>query len=231
MQDLTETVAEQPYDIFCVSATRANLPPPTVNVPGADPHVTVAKPVPLNGIELELASRIASSLQQPGGNPSPVHFLSGYRIAGTVRRDAGDRTLDLGPYEKDLYVGAGPGIVLLKPARVRFHGNVIGAIRLEGTNKIEFATYDGNFPIKKELRLWAERKGLELEVVPELCSPSFLKLVLAKPTVEADRTYWSLAVSIPAKEGRSPPWEGYVYLRSKGEKPLNIRIQVSGHGR
>lgn len=229
--ELSDTSTAHNFEFICISATRTELPPPTVSVEGNDPHIALAKPIPLNARELDLVSRVASAKPQSGGGLVPIQYLSGYRIPGSIQKDAGGRSIDLGPYEKNLFIGAGPGIVLQKPTRVKLHGSVVGAIRLEGINKIDFGSYDGNFVQKKDARLWTERKGLELEIVPELCSPNFLKVALAKPTFEADRTYWSLAVSIPAKEGRSPPWDGFIYLRSKGEKPLNIRIQVSGHGR
>lgn len=231
LQSLTEANPEHAFEILCVSVTRDRLPPPTLSVGDGDPHVAVSKPIPMGEEELMSASRVASLQTQAGGVNALVKFRSGYRIQGTVRREAGGRTMDMGPYEKFLFVAAGPGIVIQKAARVRIHGEVVGAIRLEGTNKIDFGTYDGNFLQKKEIRVWTDRKGLELEVVANLCDPSFLKPTLAKPTSEADRTYWTLNVQIPAKEGKRPPWEGFVYLRSKGEKPLNIRIQVSGHGR
>ncbi len=229
--ELSETVSEHPFEVFCLSTTRQILPMPVVSVGGNDPHVMIAKPVPMNEVELERFSLSASSLPGPEGRPTTVNFLSGYRITGFVKRDANGKSIDLGPYQKEIYIGGGPGVVLEKPSRVQLTGNVVGAIRLERTDKIEFGSYDGNFLQKKEIRLWTERKNMDLEVVTELCDPSFLKPSLSAPSQEADRTYWTLNVQIPAREGRRPPWQGFIYLRSKGDKSLTIRIQVSGHGR
>lgn len=231
MPELTESNSSQAFEILCVSVTRPSLPPPVVAVGNQDPFVTVAKPIKLEADELIALSIAASARAQSAGPPSVVMFQSGYRIQGAIRREANGRALDIGPYEKEVFVSGGPGIVLKTPARLRLHGVVVGAVRLEGTDKIDFGNYDGRFAQKKEVRLWTERKGLELEIVPELCDPSFLKPTLGKPFSEADRTYWTLTVQIPEKEGRRPPWEGFVYLKSKGEKPFNLRIQVSGHGR
>lgn len=230
--ELTETVDSHPFEILCVSATRTDLPPPSVSVDGQDPHIQLQEPIRLTSADLELVSRIASAMPQSNNTPpNSSSFRSGYRIRGKILRDANGRTLDMGPYEKFIFVGAGPGIVVSKPTRVRFHGLVSGAIHLEGSNKIEFGSYNGDYVQKKEIRIWTERKNIELDVVSDLCSPSFIKPTLSKPSVEAGRTYWTLTVTIPAKAGKSPPWEGFVYLRSKGESPLNIRIQTSGHGR
>jgi hypothetical protein len=231
LSELSESNPVHGVEVYCVSATRDQLPPPVAAAEGNDAHVVIGKPIPLGPEELLTISRSVSAKAQASGVNTLVQFRSGYRIQVVVHREANGKALDIGPYEKIVNISAGPGVVLQKPIRIHLHGDTVGAVRLEGVNKVDFGSYNGDFLQKKEVRIWTERKGIELEIDPKLCEPSFLKPAIGKPESIADRTYWTLSVQIPAREGKRPPWEGFIYLRSKGEKPFNLRIPVSGHGR
>jgi hypothetical protein len=230
LPELSDANPAHAFEVICVSATRSSLPPPTLSANG-DPHIVITKPIPLGAEELQALSRAASARAQSGGVPTLVSYKCGYRIQAMMHRDANGKSLDVGPYERTLVLGAGPGVVIQKPPRLHVRGEVVGAVRLEGASAIEFGSYNGDFAQKKEVRLWTERKGIELEVDPKLSDPNFLKATVGPPVAIADRTYWTLTVQIAAKEGKRPPWEGSIFLKAKGEKPFNIRIQTTGHGR
>ncbi len=230
LPELSDAGPSQAFELYVVSATRSQLPTPPITTNG-DPHLAVGTPVPLTLDEIISVSRAATTRAQANGVQTVVIYQCGYRIPVTVHRDAGGKSLDVGPYEKVLDVGTGPGIVVQKPTRIRVRGDVVGAVRLEGAATIDFGSYNGDFVQKKEIRLWTERKDIALEVDPKLSEPAFLKATLGAPTPIADRIYWTMTVQIPAKEGKRPPWEGSIYLRAKGDKPFNMRIHASGHGR
>ncbi|QEL18175.1 hypothetical protein [Limnoglobus roseus] len=229
---LTEGNPSQTVDIVGLSALRDNVPLPVLAVSNNDQHVTIGTPQPLSSESLEEYSRSASTPATPSGQaPPPIYYRSGYRIPVTVSREAGGRTMDVGAFDREVYVSGGPGVTLKKPLRAHIQGTVAGVIQLEGATKIDFGSYDSSVAHKKEARLWTEKKDIDIDVVADQTQPNFLKVTLGKATAEAGRTYWPLTVQIPAKEGRSSPWEGIIYLRTKGPNPTNIRIQVSGHGR
>jgi hypothetical protein len=224
--ELSASLPSQSSDIICLSATREVIPPPVLSVSENDPYVKLSTPQALTAKEL-----LSLSQESSMKNKSMISYRSGYRQRFTVNRDADGKSMDVGPYEKGLSVIGGEGVILTKPYRVKLSGTVIGFLRLEKGSSIDFGTYDSNFLVKKDVRLWTDRKDVELEIQPELCQPTFLKLTLSKPSIEADRTYWSLSLQIPEKEGRRPPWDGYIYLRTKEKVPTTIRIPVAGHGR
>ncbi|MBX3397463.1 MAG: hypothetical protein KF873_01870 [Gemmataceae bacterium] len=230
LPELSDSNPTHTFDVYVVSATRQQLPPPPITT-NNDSHLRVGQPVPIGVEDLQSISKAASARAQSNGVAAVIPYKCGYRIPISLSRDANGKSLDVGPYERILDVGTGPGIVVQKPARVRVRGEVVGAVRLEGASSIDFGSYNGDFAQKKEIRLWTEKKDVMLEVDPKLCEPGFLKPTLGAPTPIADRLYWTLTVQIPAKEGKRPPWEGSIYLRAKGEKPFNMRIHTSGHGR
>lgn len=229
---LTEGNPAQTFEVQCISALRDDLPPPAVAVGNNDPYVTVGPPQPLSAETLQNLSRAASAPATAGAQPPPpIYYRSGYRIPITVNREAGGKPMDVGAFDKEVFVSGGPGVTLKKPLRAHVQGSVAGIIQLENVTKIDFGSYDSNFAQKKEVRLWTDKPGVELEALPEQTVPTFLKAALGPPTSAAGRTYWPLTVQIPTKEGRQPPWDGIVYLRTKGPTPVTIRVQVSGHGR
>lgn len=229
---LTDSHPDQVVEVLCVSALRDQLPKPVVAIGNTDPHVKVSEAEPIDRARLDdLSQKASSGPTTARGETPPIFFRSGYSYRITVSRDAKGKALDVGPFDKEVFISGGPGIVLKRPLRVHMEGTVVGAIQLEGVSKIDFGSYDSTFAQKKDVRLWTEKKGIELEVVPQQTEPNFLKVTLAQPTVEAGRTYWAMNVQIPAREGKRPPWDGIIFLRTKGENPVNVRVQVSGHGR
>ena len=215
------------HDLLVYSIVRDfdAFPPPQIVVGGNDPYVTSDKAVALTDVELDkLAFNLSNTFKYP------VRIRSGYRIPINIHREAGGKSLDIGPFEKEIHVGSSQG-GKDKTYRVGIKGTIYGAIRLESDNKINFERYDSDAGKKLKPRLWTERTELELEVVPELCDPKFLKVELSASEIVLNRKYWTLNVQILPKEGRRPPWDGIVYLRTKGPNPINVRIPVSGHGR
>lgn len=232
---LTDSHPDQVVEVLCVSALREDLPKPVVAVVNADPHVIVSDPEPLDRDRLDALSIKASTgpASARGEQAPPIYYTSGYSYRVTASRDAKGKSLDVGPFEKELFLDARPGsgITLQRPLRVHLHGTVVGAVQLEGVSKIDFGSYDSAFVQKKDVRLWTEKKGVELEVLDKQTEPNFLKVTLGPPTAEAGRTYWAMTVQIPAREGKRPPWDGLIHLRTKGENPVTVKVQVTGHGR
>ncbi len=233
LPDLSEGTPTQTIEVACVSAIRDALPPAVLRANNNDPYVKIGDPQPLTADALEAYSRAKTPPPQQGAPPPPaVNFRCGYRYTVTVAREANGKPMDMGEFSKELFVSGGPGVVLQKPYTVRLHGTVLGFIRLDGNqSKIDFGSYAGDFVQKKEVRLWTERPGVELEVLTEQTHPNFLKPTLGPPSAVAGRTYWTMTVQIPAKEGKQPPWDGIVYLRTKGPNPVTVKVPVSGHGR
>jgi hypothetical protein len=224
--ELSTSLPTQTVDAYCLSTTRDNMPVPVMSVGNQDTHVKIGTPVKMTEVELARVSAEGSAKLK-----TPLYFRCGYRIPLTVSREADGKAMDIGTFEKEIFFAGGEGVVLTKPHRAKINGTVVGLVRLEKGNSIELGTYDSNFALKRDVRLWADRKGVELELIPEKCSPSYLKLSLSKPTTEAERTYWTLSMHIPEREGRQPPWDGVITLSSKAPEVSTVRIQVTGHGR
>lgn len=218
---------QRSQDLLVYSIVRdfSNFPPPQIVIGNNDPHVTYDKGVPLTEVELDkLTLNLSNAFKYP------IRIRSGYRFAIHTHREGGGKSLDIGPFEKEIHIGGSQG-GNDKTYRVGIKGTILGTIRLESGNKIDFERYDSDAGKKLRPRLWTDRTDLELEVVSEMCDPKFLKMELAASEIVLNRKYWTLNVQILPKEGRRPPWDGIVYLRTKGPNPINVRIPVSGHGR
>lgn len=224
--DLPEGAPPRTFDAFIYSTTRkpGDLPPPVGLVGDNDPFLTLGPPVPITAAETELiAQRVSEETQ------GPIRVQSGYRIPVVVHRDVPSRLPEIGAFEKTVHFSIPRSEHTIKGF---FRGRVTGLVKLEDGEKIELGSYPSEFATRKTAEIYTDRKDLELELDSAQCRPTFVQYALDGPRLVGSRKYWSIKVSIPAKQGRKPAWEGVVFLRAKapdGTK-ANIRLPVTGSG-
>ncbi|CAN5598972.1 hypothetical protein BH11PLA2_BH11PLA2_48530 [soil metagenome] len=221
--ELPEGSGPREFDVYAFSMTRDKIPPPFSTASGD--MVTLGTPVPLSGEECaQLASRVGVELK------GPVRVRSGYRIPVTVRRQgAGGQTPEVGEFESTVELA---NQSLTQAAfRTTLKGTITGAVRIDGASKFELGSYASQFATKKEFKLISDRTDLELELVADRSEPKFVKLDLSKPETAFGRRTWTLTATIAEQQGRSPPWNGHVVLRTTGSNPVTFRFPMTGHGR
>lgn len=222
--ELAEGVEPKAFEVVAFSAVRDDFPPPTLGTVVPDPFLRVGPPVPLTA-----ADRLRVAYQTSERAQYPIRVRSGYRYKIEVLRQADGKALDIGKLERELFA-ASP--TTQTTYRVAVVGTVSGLVRLEdGAAKIDFGSYQAEYEKKKSVTLLSDQPGLELELVPEQCNPRWVTFTLGPPVRDGNRTRWPVELYIKAKDGRYPPWEGTLFLRTKGPNPTNIRIPVTGHGR
>jgi hypothetical protein len=116
-------------------------------------------------------------------------------------------------------------------SRLAIKGLITGAVKIDGAAKIDLGDYNSAVAMKKEFRLASEKADLELELVPERCSPEFVQLSLGTPEVAFGRKTWVLTATIAEQQGRRPSWNGTLVVRTKGPNPAVFRFPMTGFGR
>jgi hypothetical protein len=221
--ELPEGIQPQMFDIYALSMTRDDIPPPVPAVNGNDPTISFEKPVKLDAAECgQLAAKLTRELN------APIRVRSAWRMVMTLRREANGVVPEAGDFEKAVEFS---NPVTLRTAKLPIKGQVIGPVRLEGGTKIELGSYESNFTVTKQAKFVSERTTMELELVPERCEPKFLQLSLGKPEVAFGRKSWPLKITIAEQQGRRPPWNGTIVLREKGPNGAVFRFPITGHGR
>lgn len=212
--------------MFVYSTTRkpGELPPPVGVVGNNDPFVTLGRPVPMTPAEVTYLVQRAFEETK-----TALRVESGYRVPVTVHRDVPGKLPDVGVFEKTVHFSVP---VSAHTVTTTIKGRVTGLVKLEDGEKIDLGIYNSDYTTKKSFRLYTDRKDLELELDPVQSSPTFVKYELEPEASEGARKYWAIKVTIPAKQGRKPAWDGVVFLKAKspdGSK-ANIRLPVTGSG-
>jgi hypothetical protein len=217
------------------------LPPPDVtadSVRRASPHLSFTPPVPATAAEL--AALPAMLNPDPTKGPA-VRVAGAYkttlRFTRTAEVNGKKVDADLGPFERTIGLPPdGGGLTQTKTPTFNVRANLLGAVRLaEGKNvkedKIDFGSFPARSELVREVGLVAEKGGIELEAVPDLCEPKYLKLDPdLKAEQKGDRTRWTMTLRIAANVGGGELKSGsVVVLRIKGTGQL-IRIPVAGRG-
>lgn len=215
------------------------LPPPDVAVATARlPNVTFTPPVPATRDELEaLAKRL---VPDPATMP-PVRVAAAYkttlRFNRSVTTDGKTVEADLGPFERVVDLPPdGRGLTLTKTPSTTVRATLLGSVRLaEGRNvkddKINLGSFNVRSELVRDVVLTSDKPGLELETLPELTEPKYLKL---DPDLKAERkgdsTRWTLTLRIDKDVGGGEMKPGsVVVVRIKGTGQL-VRIPVTGRG-
>lgn len=208
------------------------LPPPLVPSAKGDPFLTFGEPVPLTADE---RAALADALF--AARKVPHRVVGGYRIPVVLKRFAEDpdrgnktREIDLGPAERTVAIAPKSGLVDVVP-KVVIRSHAVGAVALDRAAGIDFGQYrtaDG-VPVKT-VKLVADRPGLELEPVQELCDPPYLTIqAVSPPKTDGDRTTWTLQLKIPPGNGGRLKPGSVVVLRIKSTGQL-IRLPTTGNG-
>jgi len=227
--DLPEGAGPRTVDAFVFSSIRltGQLPPPVARVERDDPMVTIGRPVPMTAAEKD--ALIARAKAETKVN---LRVEAGYRLPITVTRDLPGKLPDIGKFSKSVGITV-PGTNHTAP--VTIVGRVTGMVRLEDGEKIDLGSYNSDYPVNKAFRIFTNHKDLELTLDPDQSGPSFVRYVLELDEQTGERKYWTIKVSIPAKAGRRPTWEGDVVLRARkkegGEGRVRLPVTGSGIGR
>jgi hypothetical protein len=219
----------------------AALPPPDV-ARALSPHVSFSPPVPATRDEMTaLSLQMSPPPSKDVPNPPVVRVAAAYKT--TLRFDRtgtdGGKVIDadLGPFERSVgLTPKGTGLVLTNTPTVKVKAHLLGVVRLvEGRNvkddKIDLGSFDARKELVREVLLASNAPGIELEAVPELTEPKYLKL---DPTLTADRkgdrTQWTITLRIDKDAGGGELKAGSVVVfRIKGTGQL-LRIPVIGRG-
>ncbi len=217
------------------------LPPPDVDA-ARSPHLSFSPPVPATPDEMAaLARQMSPQPTKESPNPPMLRVAGAYkttlRFNRTATGDGKTTDADLGPFERSVgLVPKGTGLVLTNTPTVKVKAHLLGVVRLiEGTNakddKIDLGSFSSRDGLSRKVSLVSDTPGIELEVVPELTEPKYLK---ADPTLEVgrkgDRTIWTLTLHIDKDVGGGELKAGsVVVLRIKGTGQL-LRIPVIGRG-
>ena len=176
---------------------------------------------PLSADEIEYFQR-----QKKEG---PMPMLGGYHVKVTVSERAGDKQMDLGPFQREILVSsdeiAETGTLVVK-------GVVMGEVRILGEHKhrIDFSVFDSRNEAKVQLKLEADRPAIQLQA--ESHSPEYLQVDLKDTGVSpSGGKQWDLTVAVPPGKayGRLPA-DSVVVLTTQESPPRRFRIPVVGHG-
>ena len=188
-----------------------------------------------------LAYQMSPQPSKDAPNPPVVRVTAAYKTTLKFDRtgtDGGKTTdADLGPFERNVgLTPTGTGLVLTNTPTVKVKAHLIGVVRLaDGKNvkddKINLGSFDARKELVRDVSLRSDTPGIELEAVPELTEPKYLKLDPdLKVDRKGDRTTWTFTVRIDKDVGGGELKAGSVVVfRIKGTGQL-LRIPVTGRG-
>jgi len=164
-----------------------------------------------------------------------ANVKSGYHIRVKVyeRREVVEKgqkvlkQLDLGPVMLQLR----SVVPDLPDQMVYFRGTVRGDLRILTDREVDRIDFGASFPSRdsrtKQVTLVSDRKGLELELLKDQCTPEYLDVSLQPQKEVQDGKKWTLSVRIPEGRLYSHLENSYVVLRTKDSPPRRFRIPVT----
>lgn len=233
--ELTETSEPKKFEVLLYSLTRgpngvagSDLNPPSVSVElpqksAGEPGPFVAVSAPVRVPEKDL---VQLSMELSGKNGKYIRVEAAYRMTVTVNPKVGDKRVDLGPLERDIWVSV-PGTPGTRSIRVS--GLVRGPVWLEDNRKELRLNDKFASGTREEFRLVTQEKDAELVEVPSLRSPEGFGVELKKLPPGLERGNYALIVTVPEKKFIGA-WNGTIVLELKGPNPQRIRIPVKGKG-
>lgn len=263
--DLTDSSSSRSYEIPIFSATRGpgtaeQLGTPNVKVmmpsgTAGDPgqFVTVGTPVQLLGKALDdFAADLPVKIGKgPNGEVAKLRVRSAYRIPVTVNPKVGDQRLDIGAFERELWIACGDA----QPRLVRVRGTVHGGMWLAAGKEIDLKSFkfqsgypEGRFELitdnpsaevvlskteVEERDAAGELKKVTRDhvVVNGKVAPDVLKVsVERQDRKDPDRGYFWIKVSVPPDALQGQLLNSYVVVEIKGPNPRRFRIPVKGSG-
>ncbi len=217
------------------------LPPPDVAA-ACLPHLSFTPPVPATRDEMAaLAVQMSPVPTKEAPNPPVLRVAGAYKTTLQFNRTAADggktTDADLGPFERNVgLTPTGRGITLTNTPTVKVKAHLLGVVRLkDGPNvkddKIDLGSFNSRDELVRDVSLVSDTPGIELEAVPEMTEPKYLRL---DPTLKVDRkgdrTVWALTLRIDKDVGGGELKAGSVVVfRIKGTGQL-LRIPVTGRG-
>jgi hypothetical protein len=224
--DLSEGVPSRTFDVVVYSSTRNpnEFPPPIGRVGGDDPFLSIGQPVPFSEADRNSFAQLVAEETK-----SPIRVRAAYRVPVTVYRDLPNRQADVGTFDRTVHFSL-PGTT--HTAAVHFRGRVTGLVKLEKGDKIDLGSYNSAYNQTMTAKIFSDRSDLELELDLAGSTPAFAQYALRPLPSEGSRKYWEIKVTIPAKQGRKPAWEGVVFLKAKVKDgpPINVRLPITGNG-
>jgi hypothetical protein len=237
--ELTADSSPRKYELVVFSTSRGpgrtgpgepgDLAPPLVDVhavsgggePG--PFVTVSPPerVP----RPELPAMTLDLMRQLG---RPLRIESAYRVSVRISPKVGDRRMDIGLLEREVWVAVPGGL----ERRVQVRGMVRGAVWLDNDRTdIDLGAYGSRAGIAgRSVTLITEQRDAEVVLVGrEGDAAEFLEVKLEKQQPTADHGQYALKLTIPPN-ARTGSWSGVIVLEVKGPTPQRVRIPVKGRG-
>ena len=228
--DFPEGSAPRTTDLLCWSATRdqSELPTPSVNVSVKDSFLRVGTPIPLTRAEMAYltADKSGGAARVRGGYRIPVTVLR--RLPAAEVSPGGPTQLDVGPYERQI------GITSLgsTSVAVAVTANVTGVLSLRDGGVIDLKDFNGRSGVERSVVVVSDRADLALEILPEECFPSFVKVSLGAPTEVAGRKEWSIKLVVPPDACLTDlPPESAVVLRARsGGETVKVKLVMKGRG-
>jgi hypothetical protein len=203
-------------EFLCFSSTRPGLNLVSVKEESDNPCF-VCSATPLTGEALRQA---AQSLERITGR-----VAAAYRVRVTVceRSPDGTRQLDLGPFQRRLYLTTDQDDAGTLLATVT--GTVRGDVTVgtdEFQDRIVLKTFPSNRGQTATVPVETARPGIPLEI--ESVKPDYVQARL-KPRDEGDGRRWELSVTVPPRrlQGKMPE-DSAVVLRIDGQRRVRVPI-------
>jgi hypothetical protein len=179
---------------------------------------------------LPLTSQQREILQLQRAGEKALPILGGYVVVVTVSERAGDKQLDLGPFQREIVLSSDDSA---ETHTLTVKGVVMGEIRLLGEqqkHRVDLSLFDSQKGTTVNLILETDRPTIKLE--PDSHYPDYLEVDLKETgSSPAGGRQWKLTVTVPRDKafGRLPP-ESVVVLKTQDAPPRRFRIPVAGHG-
>jgi hypothetical protein len=226
---------DRAYEVILFSSTRGpgsefgDLSPPSflVEAPSkiADPvkfvEVTKVERVPEADL-VAVAERLATEHKRL------TRVRAAYRLTVAVRPKVGETRMDLGLFERTVWLSAGEVTVPLS-----IKGMVRGAVWMDSDRTdIDFASFDGARGLTQRVDLYTEKTGMDLVVVTDECkaesAPKFpFDTTLEKQPDRGGQGHYLLKIAIPPGKAYGNV-KGVVVLEVKGQNPQRLRIPFKG---
>lgn len=238
--EINQLTGDREYTFLLYSATRGpgsefgDLDKPVCTVqatPGIDPGPFVA----VTNIQRVPDGDLFEVAQQTAKTGRLTKVQAAYRITVALRPQVGDARLDIGAFDRTVFMTVGNST-----ASVKISAMVRGAVWLaNGKTEIEIPTFKGRLGTVHTPELVTESSAIELAVAEDECRPRFFKYELVKKPERGGQGYYDLKITVPpTRQYGAIDRSSVVVLEvrpAKGAKgpgaaPQRIRIPVRGSG-